>query len=229
MDLHKTTLETVEIAINTQAQIVNDLVSTNPGERSQAANGAAALLDKMVSLKATEDSREVNQIKAEIEEKKISVEYEKIAVDRLQAQVDEKKIETQERIEMKKLEVEHERISLERDKFEFEKEARSRTLDAEDRKAEAAVRTADAAMDRVKTEYDAIRFKCDSDYRIARLESNWKKYLIEGAKVVTPFVLGLISMHVWQQTIGDVMEFEESGKLTTTAFKLLKLPKLPGF
>ena len=78
MDLHKTTLETVEIAINTQAQIVNDLVSTNPGERSQAANGAAALLDKMVSLKAAEDSREVNQIKAEIEENKYQLSMRKL-------------------------------------------------------------------------------------------------------------------------------------------------------
>lgn len=55
---------------------------------------------------------------------------------------------------------------------------------------------------------------------------DWKRWVLEGAKVAIPAAVSLITLHQWSCKFERMLKFEETGHFTTSASRELHLPKL---
>lgn len=69
---------------------------------------------------------------------------------------------------------------------------------------------------------DEEKNKMQAENEVAKMELTWKKMLFEMAKVLLPTGLSVVAYHVFQKRL---LEFEETGRLTSSASRGLNLPK----
>ena len=55
---------------------------------------------------------------------------------------------------------------------------------------------------------------------------DWKRGILEGAKVVIPALVSLITLRKWGIKFDKMLKFEETGHFTTSASREVHLPKL---
>lgn len=219
-ELKKETVEALENGICLQMDRLTDEETFGPNDWNQIANAGANILDKLTNLNQQTEQMALTRKKNEIELKRLEIELKKVECDLERNKIDSEKLKTQKEIEMRKIE-------LDEKKFEFDKEARLKSIDIEDKKAEASVVNANAATTRADNELKAAEIKATSD---VKAETNWKKYAVEAAKIVIPAAISVITLKVWNEKMGEIMQFEETGKFCTAAAnKFLKLPHLNGF
>lgn len=228
MELKKETMDIVEDGIVLQMERLSE-PDLDGAYINHVASAASNLLDKMVNLKQQEESAVNNAQRNDNEREKIEIEKRKIEVEADKNATEKARIEAQKEVELARLEVQKETLAFEKVKFEYEQKDRDRQAEYEDKKAESAYITAMASYERNDTEVKTAEIRSKAEVDKAKVEINWKRLAIEGLKIVGPMVTGAIAMRIWSDKMDDVMMFEETGRPVTTAFKLLKFPKLPGF
>lgn len=70
------------------------------------------------------------------------------------------------------------------------------------------------------------RNKTTAEIEQNKLDVNWKRMVLEGAKIVVPMLTTVISLACYDRYQKRVMEYEKDGTIRTTAGRQLGLPRI---
>ena len=82
------------------------------------------------------------------------------------------------------------------------------------------------ANDEAQRALDDVKSQRAYDAEVIKSKVDWKRTAIEVGKVAIPAVVSLLTLSLWNEKFEQVLKFEETGRFTSTAFRLLKFPKL---
>ena len=77
--------------------------------------------------------------------------------------------------------------------------------------------------DEERRKLDEERNKSTVELERQKQSMDWKRWLLEISKVAVPTLIPLI---VWRKSFLEMLKFEETGRLTTSASRELRLPKI---
>ena len=82
------------------------------------------------------------------------------------------------------------------------------------------------ASDEAQRALDDVKSQRAYDAEVVKAKVDWKRTAIEVGKVAIPAAVSLMTLSLWNEKFEQVLKFEESGRFTSTGFRLLKFPKL---
>lgn len=82
------------------------------------------------------------------------------------------------------------------------------------------------ASDEAQRALDDVKSQRAYDAEVVKAKVDWKRTAIEVGKVAIPAAVSLLTLSLWNEKFEQVLKFEESGRFTSTGFRLLKFPKL---
>lgn len=90
---------------------------------------------------------------------------------------------------------------------------------------EAETANEKAVEDQERREIDKNRNESSADIERLKQRIDWRRMILEVAKIIIPTVLPLV---IWRKSYTEMLQFEETGRFTSTASKELHLPKIFG-
>ena len=90
---------------------------------------------------------------------------------------------------------------------------------------EAETANEKALEDQERREIDRTRNESSADIERLKQRIDWRRMILEAAKIIVPTVLPLV---IWRISYKEMLQFEETGRFTSTASKELHLPKIFG-
>ena len=82
------------------------------------------------------------------------------------------------------------------------------------------------ANDEEQRKLDDVKSQRALEAEVRKASLDWKKAAVEIGKVVIPAAVSLVSISLFNEKFEQVLKFEESGRFTSTAFRLLRWPKV---
>ena len=139
---------------------------------------------------------------------------------------------TQETMEMLESEIQNQITDLANYDVTDEKESKAKSAAVSDvtklleRLTEAETANEKWYDNQERRDIDRERNKTMVQIEAEKNKLDWKRWMLEGAKVVIPAAVSLITLRQWSCKFERMLKFEETGHFTTTASREVHLPKL---
>ena len=139
---------------------------------------------------------------------------------------------TQETIEMLESEIQNQITDLANYDVTVEEEAKAKSSAVSnvtkllERLTEAETANEKWFDNQERRDIDRERNKTMVQIEAEKNKLDWKRVVLEGAKVVIPAAVSLITLRQWSCKFERMLKFEETGHFTTSASRELHLPKL---